>query len=69
MAGKHVAVVEGTRPPRRDPRFALHSRSDDPPEWRSDAKIAGRVEEVADPERIAAISGEGAPPGPPPLPR
>ena len=48
----------------RDPRFALHSGSDDPPEWRGDAKIAGRVEEVTDPERIAAISGEGAPPGP-----
>jgi hypothetical protein len=49
---------------RRDPRFALHSGSDDPPEWRGDAKVAGRVEEVTDPERIAAINGEGAPPGP-----
>jgi len=48
----------------RDPRFALHSGSDDPPEWRGDAKVAGRVEEVTDPERIAAINGEGAPPGP-----
>ena len=28
------------------------------------AKVAGRVEEVTDPERIAAINGEGAPSGP-----
>ena len=48
----------------RDPRFALHSGSADPPEWTGDAKVAGRVEEVTDPERIAAINGEGAPPGP-----
>ncbi|HEX8646684.1 MAG TPA: pyridoxamine 5'-phosphate oxidase family protein [Thermoleophilaceae bacterium] len=32
---------------RRDPRYALHSGSEDPPEWRGDAKIAGRAEEVA----------------------
>jgi hypothetical protein len=31
----------------RDPRYALHSGSEDPPGWRGDAKIAGRVEEVA----------------------
>jgi hypothetical protein len=49
---------------RRDPRFALHSGSEDPPDWRGDAKVAGRVEEVTDPERIAAINDEGAPPGP-----
>jgi hypothetical protein len=49
---------------RRDPRFALHSGSEDPPDWRGDAKLAGRVEEIIDPERIAAINGEGAPPGP-----
>jgi pyridoxamine 5'-phosphate oxidase-like protein len=49
---------------RRDPRFALHSASEDPPDWRGDAKLAGRVEEVTDPERIAAINSEGAPPGP-----
>jgi nitroimidazol reductase NimA-like FMN-containing flavoprotein (pyridoxamine 5'-phosphate oxidase superfamily) len=33
----------------RDPRFALHSGSDDPPAWRGDAKLAGEAEEVADP--------------------
>jgi hypothetical protein len=31
---------------RRDPRFALHSGSDDPPTWSGDAKVAGRAEEV-----------------------
>lgn len=44
----------------RDPRFALHSGSADPPGWKGDAKVAGRVEEITDPERIAAINGEGA---------
>jgi hypothetical protein len=34
----------------RDPRFALHSASGDPPEWEADAKIAGRAEEVTNPE-------------------
>src|SRR5437899_4717757 len=48
----------------RDPRFALHSGSVDPPGWRADAKVAGRVEEVTDPERVAEINGEKAPPGP-----
>ncbi len=42
---------------RRDPRFALHSGSVDPPEWTGDAKLAGRVEEVTDPERKRAIIG------------
>jgi hypothetical protein len=27
----------------RDPRFALHSTSEDPPDWPGDAKIAGTV--------------------------
>ena len=30
----------------RDPRFALHSGSQDPPGWGGDAKIAGRAEEL-----------------------
>jgi hypothetical protein len=30
----------------RDPRFALHSGSDDPPDWTGDAKLAGVAEEV-----------------------
>jgi hypothetical protein len=48
----------------RDPRYALHSGSDDPPDWRGDAKLSGVAEEVTDPERIAAIR-EGAPEAPP----
>lgn len=54
---------------RRDPRFALHSASVDPPdgdprEWRGDAKLSGRAVEVDDPERKEAIrkaTGGGEP--------
>jgi hypothetical protein len=49
---------------RRDPRFALHSGSTDPPDWTGDAKVAGRVRELTDPERKAAIVAGDAPPGP-----
>jgi Pyridoxamine 5'-phosphate oxidase len=42
---------------RRDPRFALHSGSDDPPGWEGDAKIAGRMEEITDPERVLEVNG------------
>lgn len=31
----------------RDPRYALHSGSEDPPAWSGDAKVAGVAEEVA----------------------
>jgi hypothetical protein len=48
---------------RRDPRFALHSGSLDPPDWAGDAKIAGRAVEVEDPEVIARVVTQ-APPGP-----
>src|SRR5687767_7823922 len=30
----------------RDPRFALHSGSDEPTEWKGDAKLAGIAEQV-----------------------
>jgi len=33
----------------RDPRFALHSGSDDPDEWLGDAKLAGVAEETTEP--------------------
>jgi hypothetical protein len=33
----------------RDPRFAIHSGSADPPGWPGDAKIAGTVEDVTEP--------------------
>ena len=36
---------------RRDPRYALHSGSDDPPDWPGDAKLSGRAEEITDGER------------------
>jgi hypothetical protein len=42
---------------RRDPRFALHSGSQDPPSWSGDAKLAGRVEEIEDEARRGAIVG------------
>ena len=48
----------------RDPRFALHSGSDDPPGWQGDARLAGRAEEVTDDEVRARIIGGHAPPGP-----
>ncbi|SRR5579884_4218867 len=48
----------------RDPRFALHSGSDDPDDWTGDAKVAGRFEEVLDPELIARLNGEAAAQGP-----
>ena len=48
----------------RDPRFALHSGSDDPPGWNGDAKLAGVAEEITDPERLEAVIGEDKPPGP-----
>jgi hypothetical protein len=48
----------------RDPRFALHSGSDEPSDWKGDAKVAGVVEEITDPERVEEINGDSAPPGP-----
>jgi hypothetical protein len=45
----------------RDPRFAIHSGSADPSEWKGDAKIAGRVEEVTDPEIVATINPDASP--------
>jgi hypothetical protein len=47
----------------RDPRFALHSASVDPPAWPGDAKLSGRAEEITDPEVVARLNG-GGPPGP-----
>jgi hypothetical protein len=48
----------------RDPHFALHGGSDDPPEWSGDAKLAGVAEEITDPERKREINADKAPPGP-----
>ena len=48
----------------RDPRFALHSGSEDPPGWSGDAKLAGVVEEITDPGRVKEINGEAGAAGP-----
>jgi hypothetical protein len=45
----------------RDSRFALHSGSDDPPAWTGDAKAAGTVVLLTDPEQLAALIGETGP--------
>ena len=43
---------------RRDPRFSLHSGSEDPPDWRGDVSISGRAIEVDDASVKAAIAQE-----------
>jgi hypothetical protein len=48
----------------RDPRFALHSGSDEPSDWTGDAKLAGVAEEITDPERVRELNGEAAAGGP-----
>src|SRR5918999_3555170 len=48
----------------RDPRFALHSGSDEPAHWAGDAKLAGVAEEITDPARRREINGDKAPSGP-----
>jgi hypothetical protein len=51
----------------RDPRYALHSGSEEPSEWKGDAKVAGRVREITDEtERsrvLHAMTGGREPPG------
>jgi hypothetical protein len=45
---------------RRDPRFALHSGSDEPESFTADAKLSGRATEVTEPDergRYAAAAG------------
>ena len=42
---------------RRDPRVAVHGASEDPPDWRADAKIAGRALEVTDESAKRAYAG------------
>jgi hypothetical protein len=48
----------------RDPRFALHSGSDEPDDWKGDAKLAGVAEEITDAERVKEVNGEAAASGP-----
>ncbi|MBB4661320.1 pyridoxamine 5'-phosphate oxidase family protein [Conexibacter arvalis] len=49
---------------RRDPRFALHSGSDEPDDWKGDAKLAGIVEEITDEETVRRLNGAAAADGP-----
>ena len=42
----------------RDPRFAVHSPSIDPPAWKGDARISGRAEEITDTTTLARFQGE-----------
>jgi hypothetical protein len=48
----------------RDPRYALHSGSADPPAWTGDAKVAGIAHAITDPALIADLNGEAAASGP-----
>lgn len=48
----------------RDPRYALHTGSDDPPDWKGDAKLAGVVEEITDEATVRRLNGEAAANGP-----
>ena len=41
----------------RDPRFALHCGTGDANQWKGDAKVAGRVEEITDPVRRKEVFG------------
>lgn len=47
----------------RDPRFALHSGSEDPPGWDGDGKVSGAAQEVTDPELFSEVMPEGTEPG------
>src|SRR3954470_6051844 len=49
----------------RDPRFAIHSGSDDPPGWDGDAKLAGVADEIVD--EAEGRRRNGAAVGPAPL--
>jgi Pyridoxamine 5'-phosphate oxidase len=76
ISGTEAGIVDGelwigsmwqalkARDLQRDPRFALHSGSDEPDDWSGDAKLAGVAEEITDPKRVAQINGESAPSGP-----
>jgi hypothetical protein len=48
----------------RDPRFALHSGSDEPSDWKGDAKLSGAVEEITDADRVRELNGEAGASGP-----
>lgn len=45
----------------RDPRYALHSGSDDPPDWHGDARLAGTAEEVVDQDVLDSVMAAASP--------
>jgi general stress protein 26 len=45
----------------RDPRFALHSGSDEPSDWAGDAKLSGVAEEITDAERVKEANASSEP--------
>jgi general stress protein 26 len=45
----------------RDPRYAVHSGSDDPPAWGGDAKIAGLAEEVFEQAVLDRVMEQASP--------
>ena len=48
----------------RDPRYAMHSATEDPEQWRGEAKIAGVAEEIVDADEVRARNGEAGANGP-----
>ncbi|CAN5246960.1 pyridoxamine 5'-phosphate oxidase family protein [soil metagenome] len=70
-----MGMMQGSRKARdlqRDPRLAVHSASEDPPEdpaaWEGDAKVSGRAVEITDQERVITVlrAMGAADDGPPP---
>jgi hypothetical protein len=63
----YVGSMDGAvkaRDLRRDGRFAIHANPGDGSMEGGDAKIAGRAEEVVDPDELARFVGEAPPPEP-----
>ena len=48
----------------RDPRYAMHSATEDPEQWRGEAKIAGTAHEIVDEEEVKRRNGEAGADGP-----
>ena len=48
----------------RDPRFALHSGTEEPENWGGEAKLAGVVEEITDLDAVRERNGEAGAGGP-----
>jgi hypothetical protein len=48
----------------RDPRYAIHSATEDPENWLGEAKIAGTATEVVDAEEVKKRNGEAGADGP-----